>query len=87
MISANYRNTEIYTYNPYFAVGTVGLTNGTIGTTKGNIGTNVSTNGNSSTNGTIDCRETFNVLWLSMVPLVKFPMVPVGESRTHAVTD
>ena len=23
--------------------------------------------------------------WLPMVALVKFPMVPVGESRTHAV--
>ena len=25
-------------------------------------------------------------LWLPMVPLVKFPMVPLGESRTHAMS-
>ena len=25
--------------------------------------------------------------WLPMVPLVKFPMVPLGESRTHAIID
>ena len=23
--------------------------------------------------------------WLHIVPLVKFPMVPLGESRTHAI--
>ena len=63
---------------------TVGFTNGTIGTTNGTIGTNVSTNGNIGTNGTIGCRETIRVLWLPMVPLVKFPMVPLGECRTHA---
>ena len=48
---------------------TVGLTNGTGGTTNGTIGTNVSTNGTTGTNGTIGCRETFRVLWLSTVPL------------------
>ena len=62
----------------------VGLTNGAIGTING---TNASTNGKIDTIGTIGCRETFRVLWLPMVPLalVKFPMVQLGESRTHAI--
>ena len=68
----------------------IGLTNGTIWTTNGTIGTNVSTNGNIGPSGIIGYRETFRVLWLPMVPLAtngtigKFPMVPLGESRTHA---
>ena len=69
----------------YITVDAVGLTNGT-------IGTNSPTNGNIGTNGTIGCRETSGFSgyqwyhWLPMVPLVKFQMVPLGESRTHALS-
>ena len=56
---------------------TVGLTNVTSGTTNGTIGTDVSNNGIIGTNGTIGYRETFRVLRLPMVSLVRFP------ERTH----
>ena len=67
--------------NARITVDTIGLTNGTTGTTNGTVGTNVSNNGN---NGTIGSPKRFRVIWLPMVPLVKFPMLPLGESeRAH----
>ena len=53
-----------------------GFTNGTI--TNGTIGNTICTNGN--TNGIIDSPNG-----LPMVPLVKLPMVPLGEPRTEPI--
>ena len=62
-----------------------GYTNGTIGNTNGTIGNTIGTKGNS--NGTIGPPNgTIGTNGKPMVPLVKFPMVPLGEPRTHAVS-
>ena len=61
-----------------------GSTNGTIGNTNGTIGTTIGTNGNA--NGTIGPPNgTIGTNGKPMVPLVKFPMVPLGKPRTHAL--
>ena len=69
-------------------IGTNVSTNGDIGTTNDNIGT---FNGNIGTNGTTGCKKRSGFSgyqwfhWLPIVTKVKFPMVPLGEPRMHAM--
>ena len=61
-----------------------GSTNGTIGSTNGTIGNTIGTNGNANgtigpPTGTIGTNVSQWYHWLPMVPLVKFPIVPLGE--------
>ena len=60
--------------------GTIGNTIGTNGNANGTIGP---PNGTIGTNGKPMVSQWYH--WLPMVPLVKFPMVPLGKPRTHAM--
>ena len=66
-----------------FAIGTNGNANGTIASPNGTVGT-IGTNGNA--NGTIASPNgTVGTIGKPMVPLVKLPMVPLGEPRIEPI--